>query len=118
MYRFQLNDLVCRRRGIHPSTRAGLHGIFSIGLRSLHSVASIADTLDLSSTVLGITVLSFATTLPEKFIAVIGGARRHGGILVASTTGTSIFLLILRLGITLVVANQNELAPPSGEQFW
>ncbi|KAH9203866.1 hypothetical protein DL95DRAFT_499940 [Leptodontidium sp. 2 PMI_412] len=49
-----------------------------------HSVASIADAFDLSGTVLGVTVLSFATTLPEKFVAVISGARGHGGIVVAS----------------------------------
>src|SRR5690348_1728451 len=38
-----------------------------------HSAASIADAFDLSGTVLGVTVLSFATTLPEKFVAVISG---------------------------------------------
>lgn len=75
-----------------------------------HSAASIADAFDLSGTVLGITVLSFATTLPEKFVAVISGARGHGGIVVASTAGSNIFLLTLCLGITLVAGSQEELA--------
>jgi len=75
-----------------------------------HSAASIADAFDLSGTVLGVTVLSFATTLPEKFVAVIGGARGHGGIVVASTAGSNIFLLTLCLGITFVAGNQMELA--------
>lgn len=75
-----------------------------------HSAASIADAFDLSGTVLGVTVLSFATTLPEKFVAVISGARGHGGIVVASTAGSNIFLLTLCLGITLVAGNQGELA--------
>ena len=73
-----------------------------------HSAASIADSFNLSGTVLGITVLSFATTLPEKLVAVIGGARGHGGIVVASTAGSNIFLLTLCLGITLVVGSQEE----------
>lgn len=75
-----------------------------------HSAASIADALDLSGTVLGVTILSFATTLPEKFIAVISSARGHGGIVVASTAGSNIFLLTLCLGITLIAGNQEELA--------
>lgn len=75
-----------------------------------HTAASIADEFGLSNTVLGITVLSFATTLPEKFVAVIGGARGHGGIVAASTAGSNIFLLTLCLGITLVAGDQVELS--------
>jgi Ca2+/H+ antiporter len=75
-----------------------------------HSAGSIADAFDLSGTVLGITVLSFATTLPEKFVAVISGARGHSGIVIASTAGSNIFLLTLCLGITFVAGNQKELA--------
>lgn len=75
-----------------------------------HTAASIADEFGLSNTVLGVTVLSFATTLPEKFVAVIGGARGHGGIVAASTAGSNIFLLTLCLGITLVAGDQVELA--------
>jgi Ca2+/Na+ antiporter len=75
-----------------------------------HSAASIADAFDLSGTVLGVTVLSFATTLPDIFVAVISGARGHGGIVIASTAGSNIFLLTLCLGITFVAGNQKELA--------
>lgn len=88
----------------------GLIALSISGYVLSHSAASIADAFDLSGTVLGVTVLSFATTLPEKFIAVIGGARGHGGIVVASTAGSNIFLLTLCLGITLVAGNQKELA--------
>lgn len=75
-----------------------------------HSAASIADAVGLSDTVLGVTVLSFATTLPEKFVAGISGARGHGGIVVASTAGSNIFLLTLCLGITLVTGNPTDIA--------
>lgn len=74
-----------------------------------HSAASIADAVGLSDTVLGVTVLSFATTLPEKFVAIISGARGHGGIVIASTAGSNIFLLTLCLGITLAAGNQKDL---------
>lgn len=67
-----------------------------------HTASSIAEAANISSTVLGITILSFATTLPEKFVAVLGGMRGHAGILVANTAGSNIFLLTLCLGVVLV----------------
>lgn len=75
-----------------------------------HSAASLAGALNLSGTVIGVTILAFATTLPEKFVAVISGARGHGGIVVANTAGSNIFLLTLCLGITFLAGNQDELA--------
>lgn len=67
-----------------------------------HTASSIADAVHLSGTVLGITILAFATTLPEKFVAVIGGSRGHAGIIVANTAGSNIFLLTLCLGVVLL----------------
>lgn len=64
-----------------------------------HSASTIAESLDLSGTVIGITILSFATTLPEKLVAILSGSRGHSGILVASTAGSNIFLLTLCMGI-------------------
>jgi Ca2+/Na+ antiporter len=89
---------------------AGFIALSISGYLLSHSAASIADEFGLSSTVLGVTVLSFATTLPDKFVAVIGGARGHGGIVAASTAGSNIFLLTMCLGITYVAGNQTELA--------
>ncbi len=67
-----------------------------------HAASSIADALGISGTVLGMTILSLATTLPEKFVAVLGGSRGHAGIIVANTAGSNIFLLTLCLGVVLV----------------
>jgi Ca2+/Na+ antiporter len=67
-----------------------------------HSASSIADSLSLSGTVVGITILSFATTLPEKLVAVLSGSRGHGGIMIASTAGSNIFLLTLCMGVIVV----------------
>ncbi|SPO26140.1 uncharacterized protein UTRI_02416 [Ustilago trichophora] len=40
-----------------------------------HSILEIASTVHLSDTVLGLTVLSFATTIPEKLLSVVAGLR-------------------------------------------
>jgi len=70
-----------------------------------HSSATLAASFGLSDTVFGATLLSLATTLPEKFVAAISGSRGQSGILVANTVGSNIFLLTLCLGIVLLGAN-------------
>lgn len=77
-------------------------GLLSLSLSGYilsHSAAAVADTLHLSGTVIGLTVVSFATTLPEKLVAVLGGCRGHSEIVLASTAGSNIFLLTLCVGI-------------------
>lgn len=54
--------------------------------------------------------MSIATTLPEKIVSAISGARGHGGIVIAGTVGSNVFLLTLCLGVTLVAGNQRDLA--------
>lgn len=70
-----------------------------------HSATSIASELNISGTVYGLTILAFATTLPEKFIAVIGASRGHSGIVIANTAGSNVFLLTLCLGVVYVSGN-------------
>ncbi|KAH0285502.1 hypothetical protein M436DRAFT_56026 [Aureobasidium namibiae CBS 147.97] len=62
----------------------------------------IAEESGISEVLFGVVFLSIATTLPEKFIAVMSGSRNRTGILVANTVGSNIFLLTLCLGILWV----------------
>jgi Ca2+/Na+ antiporter len=73
-----------------------------------HSSSTLASALGLSESVFGATLLSLATTLPEKFVALVSGSRGQSGILVANTIGSNIFLLTLCLGIILLGADQPE----------
>ncbi|KAF5007209.1 hypothetical protein F66182_15758 [Fusarium sp. NRRL 66182] len=88
----------------------GLVALTLSGYVLSHSASSIADSLHLSGTVFGVTILSFATTLPEKLVAVLSGARGHGSIMVASTAGSNVFLLTLCLGVVAITSSM----PPSG----
>lgn len=63
---------------------------------------NITDAIGISDVLFGIVVLAIATTLPEKFVAVLSGNRGHIGILVANTVGSNVFLLSLCLGIVMV----------------
>lgn len=72
-----------------------------------HASTTISDEIGISDVLFGVVILSIATTLPEKFIAVLSGVRGHAGILVANTVGSNIFLLSLCIGIVLVVTAGN-----------
>ncbi|KAK6537631.1 hypothetical protein TWF694_011805 [Orbilia ellipsospora] len=74
-----------------------------------HSVGTVGDAFNLSDTLLGVTLLSFATTLPEKFVAVVGGRKGQGGIVVANTAGSNIFLLTLCAGVLFLAGDLNQL---------
>ena len=63
---------------------------------------TISDEIGTSDMLFGVVILSVATTLPEKFIAILSGSRGHTGILVANTVGSNIFLLALCMGIVWV----------------
>ncbi|KAK1660015.1 hypothetical protein BDP55DRAFT_517431, partial [Colletotrichum godetiae] len=94
-----------RRRGLSYHIAylfAGFLAICLAGYILSHAATNIADALGASDVLFGIVVLAIGTTLPEKFIAVISGRRGHGGILVANTVGSNVFLLTLCLGIVMV----------------
>jgi Ca2+/Na+ antiporter len=75
-----------------------------------HSASTIGRELSLSSTVVGTTILSLATTLPEKFVAILGGVRHQPGILVANTVGSNIFLVTLCGGVLFLGGDADAIA--------
>lgn len=64
---------------------------------------SLAIVLGLSSSTLGLTLLSVATTLPEKLVAYKSARKSQTGVLVANTVGSNVFLGTLVLGIVWTV---------------
>lgn len=74
-----------------------------------HSLTTLAAEFHLSTSFLGITILSLATTLPEKMIAVLSGSRQQGGIMIANTAGSNIFLATLCTGVLFLAGDLHEL---------
>lgn len=64
-----------------------------------HTSTHLAAAFDMSDSAFGATVLSLATTLPEKTLAVMSSTQGHTGLLVADAVGSNVFLLTLCLGI-------------------
>jgi Ca2+/Na+ antiporter len=73
-----------------------------------HAATAIIDSLHLSDALFGIVVLAIATTLPEKFVAVMSARRGHTGVLTANTAGSNIFLLTLCSGIVMLDGRGSE----------
>jgi Ca2+/H+ antiporter len=85
-----------------------IFGFLAICLSSYvlsHSATTLVDESGISDLLFSVIILSIATTLPEKFIAVLSGSRGHAGILVANTVGSNIFLLSLCTGILWLSTN-------------
>lgn len=80
----------------------GFLSICLAGYVLTHAATNITDAIGIPDALFGVIILSIATTLPEKFVAVISGHRGHIGILVANTVGSNIFLLSLCMGIIMV----------------
>lgn len=93
------------RKSSHSTAYHIFHLTFAVLALSLsgyilsHSITTLANALSISNSLFGVTLLSFATTLPEKLVAVFSGSRNQSGVLVANTAGSNIFLLTLCAGI-------------------
>jgi len=74
-----------------------------------HSAASLGEALGLSQTVVGTTILSLATTLPEKFVALMAGIRKQPGIMIANTVGSNIFLVTLCGGLLFMGGDAEQI---------
>ena len=80
-----------------------------------HAATTLVSQFGISDVLVGVVILSIATTIPEKFIAVVSGFRGQMGIMVANTVGSNIFLLSLCIGILWVstggVYNEGSVKP-------
>ncbi|KAF2014071.1 hypothetical protein BU24DRAFT_452834 [Aaosphaeria arxii CBS 175.79] len=72
-----------------------------------HAASTIVDEFKMSDVCFGVVILAIATTLPEKFIAVMSGRRGYVGVLVANTAGSNMFLLTLCSGIVIIDTKGN-----------
>ncbi|GKT64342.1 hypothetical protein ColTof4_06740 [Colletotrichum tofieldiae] len=109
--RGETEPLLGLQRGNHGRHNLGYHiihlviGFLAICLASYvlsSAAANIIDAIGISEVLFGVVILAIATTLPEKFVAVMSGHRGHVGILVANTVGSNIFLLTLCMGIIMI----------------
>ncbi|KAH7403685.1 sodium/calcium transporter [Cadophora sp. MPI-SDFR-AT-0126] len=72
------------------------------------SAASLASLFHISNTLIGVTLLSVATNLPEKIIAIVNSWQNHTTVMTATTAGSNMFLLTLCIGLVLVGGSHGD----------
>lgn len=87
-------------------------GFLALGLSGYllsHSITTLSELLSINTTMAGVTILSFATTLPEKMISMMSASRGENGIVIANTAGSNIFLVTLCAGVLYVSGDLAQL---------
>jgi len=95
----------------------GLIALALSGYVLAHSAASLALDFCLNGTLVGMTILAFATTLPQKLHSTLEGVKGHSGMLVATTAGSNIFLLTLCLGVLFISQGEGEFSTELGKEL-
>ena len=65
--------------------------------------SSVASRLGISSLVIGLTIVSFGTSLPEMLITMVSGFRQNADLAIANVIGSNIANVLLVLGIAAIV---------------
>jgi len=75
----------------------------------------LATALQISDTVIGLTVVAVGTSLPELIASIVASLRRQGDIAIGNVIGSNIYNILGILGITAII--QPLIIPPQILQF-
>lgn len=78
----------------------GLAGLIIGGRFIVTSAVSIAETIGLSERVIGLTVVSIGTSLPELATSIIAVRKKNVDIAIGNVVGSNIFNIFLILGVS------------------
>jgi len=82
---------------------AGLALLIKAADLLVSGASSIAGRLGISSLVIGLTVVSFGTSLPEMLVTLVSGLRHNADLAIANVIGSNIANVLLVLGIAAVI---------------
>lgn len=95
-------------------TVGGLIGVAGGGRLTVYAAVKIAESLGVPANLIGLTLVSFGTTLPELTTGLIAARRGHGDIAVGNVVGSNIFNILLIGG---TVATIRPMPMPPGAQI-
>ena len=81
----------------------GLAGLFVGGQLVVTSATTIARALGWSELLIGVTIVSFGTTLPELITSVTAAMRKQADIAVGNVVGSNIFNIFFVLGLSATI---------------
>ena len=88
----------------------GLAGLIYGGQLFVDSVSNIARTLGVSETLIGLTLVSWGTSMPELATSIVAAFKKNADIAIGNVVGSNIFNIFVVLGFTGLVGNQTGLA--------
>lgn len=104
--------------GLWPSLVFAVGGI-ALTLGGAHllvdGAVELATALQISDTVIGLTVVAVGTSLPELTASIVASLRRQGDIAIGNVIGSNIYNILGILGITAII--QPLIIPPQILQF-
>ncbi len=74
-----------------------------LGERLIDSSIRLAKTFGVSSTIIGLTVLAYGTSLPETVVSIIAAKRGEFGISAGNIAGSNIFNILWILGFASIL---------------
>lgn len=81
-------------------TILGIAGVVGGGQLTVIGSVSIAESLGISQTVIGLTVVAIGTSLPELVTCVMAALRGHADLAAGNVIGSNIYNLLLILAVT------------------
>jgi cation:H+ antiporter len=81
------------------------------------SAVAIASALGVSELVIGLTIVAAGTSLPEVATSVVATMRGERDIAVGNVVGSSIFNILIILGITAIIAPDGIKVPETAMEF-
>ncbi len=77
-----------------------LGGLFLGGKLTVDSSTKIAQSFGLSETLIGLTVVALATTMPELITSIVAARKKEHEIVLGNSIGSNIFNILLVLGVS------------------
>jgi len=81
-----------------------LGGLFIGGKLAVDSSTNIAESLGLSETLIGLTVVAIATTMPELITSIMAAIKKEPEIILGNCIGSNIFNILLVLGVSSIIS--------------
>jgi cation:H+ antiporter len=95
-------------------TVAGLIGVAAGGRITVDAAVTIATSLSVPPNVIGLTLVSFGTTLPELATGILAARRGHADIAIGNVVGSNIFNILFIGGM---VSTIHPITVPPGGYF-
>ena len=82
----------------------GLIGLYFGSEWFVDGAVGIADYLDVSKGVIGVTVVAFGTSAPELVVSCVAAYRKQSDISIGTLIGSNIFNIMAVIGLTSIVS--------------